>query len=89
MTAATVADLIKRALAERDLPHAASPTAPRVTVSMGVATLVPDAERIPEELLKAADLALYEAKRSGRNCVVMADREALESARLAARGMIG
>ena len=87
--AATVAELIKRALAERDLPHAASPTAPRVTVSMGVATLVPDAERIPEELLKAADLALYEAKRSGRNCVVMADREALESARHAARGMIG
>jgi diguanylate cyclase (GGDEF)-like protein len=87
--ASTVADLLKHALAQADLPHEASPTAPRVTVSMGVATLVPEAARIPEELLKAADLALYEAKRAGRDCVVMADRRTLESARLAARGLIG
>jgi diguanylate cyclase (GGDEF)-like protein len=39
-----------------------------VTVSIGCATAI--AERNSEELLQAADRCLYEAKRSGRNCVV-------------------
>jgi len=47
---------------------------PRVTVSIGVATF-PDHGRLPQELLNAADKALYDAKTAGRNrvCVVGQD----------------
>lgn len=42
-----------------------------VTASLGIATNVPGVET-PEQLLKKADKALYEAKNSGRNRVVAA-----------------
>ncbi len=50
------------------LPHAETP-AGIVTVSLGVAGLVPSAQRTPEDLVQQADSALYDAKLSGRNCV--------------------
>lgn len=40
-----------------------------VTVSLGVATLTPELPEGMPKLLSAADWALYEAKRQGRNCV--------------------
>lgn len=40
-----------------------------VTVSIGVAERQPE-QRTPEEVLKAADKALYSAKGAGRNCVM-------------------
>ncbi len=43
-----------------------------VTVSIGVA-LFPENGRSPEDLLKQADRALYEAKKSGRDRVVLAE----------------
>jgi diguanylate cyclase (GGDEF)-like protein len=51
------------------LEHAASPLCPQVTLSLGVVTAVPERRTSAEMLLAAADQALYEAKRQGRNQV--------------------
>ena len=51
------------------LLHNYSKAAPYVTISCGVATLVPPQQFEPINILKAADLALYLAKAEGRNCV--------------------
>ncbi len=45
----------------------------RITMSVGIAEF-PTNGQSPEEVLKAADMALYRAKRSGRNCVKLATR---------------
>lgn len=44
-----------------------------VTVSIGVSTLASDHDQPLDQALKLADDALYQAKRSGRNRVVLAD----------------
>jgi diguanylate cyclase (GGDEF)-like protein len=44
-----------------------------VTVSIGVAVGVPSVSADPDHLLRAADAAMYEAKRKGRNCWVLAE----------------
>lgn len=49
------------------LPHAASLVAPHVTISAGLCSLAPDTGDTQASLLEAADKALYEAKRAGRN----------------------
>ena len=50
------------------LPH--PETSPGiVTVSLGVASLVPSRQRLAVDLVRLADAALYRAKRAGRNCL--------------------
>jgi len=53
------------------LPHKASSVGPYVSISIGVATVVPDVHIAPTRLIDAADEALYEAKESGRHRVVV------------------
>ncbi|MER8911971.1 GGDEF domain-containing protein [Mesorhizobium sp. M0854] len=43
----------------------------RVTVSVGVATTVPNENESPNDLVKAADLALFRAKSEGRDRLVV------------------
>ena len=45
----------------------------RFTASVGVACVIPDGQSTHQDLLAAADKALYQAKQSGRNRVCMAD----------------
>jgi diguanylate cyclase (GGDEF)-like protein len=49
------------------VPHAASPTAPYLTASMGIAGMVPGEHTIPADLVQVADVRLYQAKADGRN----------------------
>jgi diguanylate cyclase (GGDEF)-like protein len=51
-------------------------TGPEVTVSVGVGFAVPSICRNPEGVVQLADEALYEAKASGRNCIVTKGAEA-------------
>jgi diguanylate cyclase (GGDEF)-like protein len=65
--AMAVAEGIRAAVAALGLPHAGSKVAPHVTVSLGVACVVPETDVEPAMLLEAADAQLYAAKREGRN----------------------
>lgn len=75
-TSTVAARQIAEALAQRvqgmGIPHPASQCAGEVTVSAGVAVMRPTAEHDPMELVRLADKALYEAKQTGRNRVIMA-----------------
>jgi len=50
-----------------DLPHAASPTSQRLTVSIGISSMVPGEHSVPADLVQVADALLYQAKAGGRN----------------------
>jgi diguanylate cyclase (GGDEF)-like protein len=56
------------------IENRASSVCPHLTVSLGVATVVPRAATRPEDLVDLADRALYAAKESGRNRVATADQ---------------
>lgn len=71
--AESVAVRIRDAVRSLRLPHAGNPSGV-VTVSIGVAQGPPDASLDPARLIEAADQALYEAKRLGRNQVRTAGR---------------
>ncbi|NBB50126.1 PleD family two-component system response regulator [Rhizobium sp. CRIBSB] len=69
--AATVAERLRGMIEARPFQLRSGETPLMLTASMGIATLVPGVDT-PEQLLKQADRALYEAKNSGRNRVVAA-----------------
>lgn len=66
--AVRVAERLREAVAGLGITHEHSSAAHQVTVSMGVATVLPDNKHAPEELIDAADRMLYQAKEDGRNC---------------------
>lgn len=67
--AAALAQRVLDAVAALALPHAGSPQASQVSISVGVASMVPGPGLDCAALVAAADGALYQAKRAGRNRV--------------------
>lgn len=67
-----VAEAMRSGVQSLSLPHEGS-TFGVVTASFGVATMLPERADGMPNLLSAADWALYEAKRHGRNCVHAAE----------------
>lgn len=72
--AVRTAQSIMDGLRDAAIPHADSPTG-RLTVSIGIATVVPVVGRSPAGLLQLADQALYGAKDAGRNQLFSLDPE--------------
>jgi diguanylate cyclase (GGDEF)-like protein len=73
--AVRIAESVRQAIADLKMPHPASPVAPYLTVSIGVATATREWCCTREALLVAADRALYAAKAGGRNRVCVAQQE--------------
>ena len=67
-----VAQHVQQLILSLALPHAQTATG-IVSVSIGVASLIPSSEQQPAKLVQLADAALYEAKLSGRNCIRVAE----------------
>jgi diguanylate cyclase (GGDEF)-like protein len=70
--AAKIAEQIRLEVESLQIHHGQA-EAGVVTISIGVATQVPGAGNAAVELLRQADIALYNAKRQGRNRVVCAE----------------
>jgi diguanylate cyclase (GGDEF)-like protein len=71
------AETLREEMRELQLVYDGKPLGP-VTVSMGVACF-PEHGRQREQLLQAADAALYEAKNAGRNRVVVSTIKTLKA----------
>ncbi|HEX5801809.1 MAG TPA: diguanylate cyclase [Azospira sp.] len=71
--AAAVAARVGERIRQLELAHAHSDVAEHVTLSIGVATLLPTKGKEAATLVGAADKALYAAKRAGRNRLIAYD----------------
>lgn len=65
--AAALVKTIQTTLQALQIPHAASAAADYITLSAGIACLIPTPETSCQALITAADAALYQAKQQGRN----------------------
>lgn len=63
-----MAEKIRRAIEDVCLEHEGATV--RLSVSIGVASIIPQHRERFEALIKVADDNLYQAKESGRNCVI-------------------
>jgi diguanylate cyclase (GGDEF)-like protein len=68
-----VSKAILMGIQDLQIPHMHSKTTGFVTVSLGVATVIPHPSRSLETLLQLADQLLYQAKQKGRNTYMIQD----------------
>jgi diguanylate cyclase (GGDEF)-like protein/PAS domain S-box-containing protein len=75
-----VGEKIRQELRQLCIPHALNIPSQKVTVSLGAATIRPNAEGPTgsSSLVEAADRALYAAKESGRDRLIMADEATVQ-----------
>ncbi|MBI3813948.1 MAG: diguanylate cyclase [Nitrospinae bacterium] len=65
-----VAEIIRENIASLGIRHEKSDVCGFVTLSMGIASILPDEKSTPVSLISHADTALYNAKQSGRNRII-------------------
>ena len=70
-TAQYVSEKLRSSIQELQLVHPNSTVGGYVSISVGLTTVIPDERSTASDLLAAADSALYQAKNTGRNRVVM------------------
>jgi two-component system, cell cycle response regulator len=73
-TATAAVERLRRAVEILAIPHTGRACQGKVTISAGIATLVPG-EDSTDDVLREADAALYRAKAAGRNRVAVSDRQ--------------
>lgn len=66
-----VADKLRQEINQLMIPHTTSTVSDYLTLSLGVASTVPSQKFSIEQLMEAADKALYQAKKQGRNRVIV------------------
>ena len=71
--AALIAEKMRERVETLCIPHVESANAEAITVSIGVASAIPESSHAKEDLIQMADEALYKAKNSGRNSVITAE----------------
>jgi diguanylate cyclase (GGDEF)-like protein len=71
--ASEFAENLKTTIVELNIPHKFSKVSDKVTLSIGVASIVPNKDTSINQLMKKADDALYIAKKRGRNQVATND----------------
>ncbi len=76
--AVQMAQYMQHAIAQFNVPHAASRVSDRITISLGIATRIPTQHDSWLNLLNDADKALYQAKENGRNQCSIADALSLQ-----------
>ncbi|PLR95247.1 sensor domain-containing diguanylate cyclase [Bacillus sp. T33-2] len=65
--ASRVAEILRREIESLRIPHSVSEISPYLTISIGVASFIPEQDSLPGELISLADRSLYHAKHTGRN----------------------
>ncbi len=70
--AAWVAERVRKSVLDLQIPHDSSPIHSYVTLSLGVATMIPQFAKQVDEIISQADNALYRAKQQGKNTVSLA-----------------
>ncbi|WP_249370279.1 diguanylate cyclase domain-containing protein [Acaryochloris marina] len=68
--ATQVATSIRNTIHQLQIPHSTSIAKAHITLSMGIASMIPNANNSPQMLIKDSDKALYQAKDQGRDCFV-------------------
>lgn len=69
--AVDVAKSLVRAIEGMSIPHARSGVSNTVSLSQGIASMIPVHDTKPESIIELADQALYQAKQQGRNRYVI------------------
>jgi len=69
--ASRIAEKLQQAIASLDIAHETSRTSSKLTISMGVCTIYPEEASKSRDIIKFADIALYEAKNNGRNTAIV------------------